>query len=188
MVSYTQVGDSGAEQHRNSAPGHTLLGDLPPLSATTTARPRHRHQDAQHTHSSGLTVHVVPGGGGSGGSESAGGSAAVVGTRHSSPAFPARFLCSLGHHPMREPVRKRRRGAGTAEVGTKSAPVFERSSIVAWLREAGSVCPITGDALTEGDLEELPELRREIVAFHIRTALEKHALDSDGDDLYVFPT
>ena len=40
-----------------------------------------------------------------------------------------------------------------SQVNGKNEPTFEKETILLWLRTRGSVCPITGEVLREGDLE-----------------------------------
>jgi hypothetical protein len=93
---------------------------------------------------------------------------------------PAEFLCAINRHIMKEPVRA-------------NGQIFERATIELWLERQGSVCPITGDALSIADLKAAPELKEQIMGWHIKSSMVARTavafsmdLDDDEDDLYEF--
>jgi len=69
---------------------------------------------------------------------------------------PEEFACAINGHLMKEPVR------------TPDGIVFEKATILLWLKTRGSICPITGGELTKDDLEVDANLQAEIVRFHIK--------------------
>ena len=77
---------------------------------------------------------------------------------------PEEFSCAINGHLMKEPVR------------TPDGIVFERATIELWLDTRGSICPITGNELTKGDLVVDANLQAEIVRFHIK----KTNMDTGG--------
>ena len=60
---------------------------------------------------------------------------------------PPEFRCAINGHLLKEPAR------------TPQGLVFERATIKLWLETRGSVCPLTGEALTLDDLIDDRDLR-----------------------------
>ena len=56
---------------------------------------------------------------------------------------PSEFACAINGHLMKEPVR------------TPGGIVFEKDTILLWIKTRGQICPISGDALSEDMLEEV---------------------------------
>ena len=92
----------------------------------------------------------------------------------SDEGIPAEFLCAINGHVMKAPVRC---------VGT--GVVYEKATIELWLSSRGSVCPITGEALTREDLVPDDELRNRIKRYHIQQT-SRRAAPTQDDDLYDF--
>lgn len=100
-------------------------------------------------------------------------------TRKSEEEFPREFACAINGHMMKEPMR------------SPHGEVFEKSTIELWLSTRGSVCPITGHALTMEDLEEDKNLRSRLIQWHVermKTTMETSmsAMHGEEDDLYDF--
>jgi hypothetical protein len=85
----------------------------------------------------------------------------------------SRFNCALNGHVMKNPVT------------SKYGHTFEKDTIEQWLRQQGSVCPITGQYLTIDDLKPNKELQAEIMAAVIRESLQGRNQE-DEVDLYDF--
>jgi hypothetical protein len=101
---------------------------------------------------------------------------------HEETGVPSEFACAINGHLMKEPVR------------TPGGIVFEKDTILLWIKTRGQVCPISGDALTEDMLEEDKDLGSEILRWNIKkTAMGGHRDSVIGigggeveDDVYDF--
>ena len=92
---------------------------------------------------------------------------------------PPEFRCAINGHLLKEPAR------------TPQGLVFERATIKLWLETRGSVCPLTGEALTLDDLIDDRDLRARIVSWQLAKtqktlATSVSAAHGDEDDLYDF--
>ena len=92
---------------------------------------------------------------------------------------PPKFRCAINGHLLKEPAR------------TPQGLVFERATIKLWLETRGSVCPLTGEALTLDDLIDDRDLRARIVSWQLAKtqktlATSVSAAHGDEDDLYDF--
>lgn len=101
-----------------------------------------------------------------------------VTTREASDV-PREFACAINGHLLKEPAR------------TPQGLVFERATIKLWLETRGSVCPITGEALTLAALSDDRDLRARIVSWQLSRAratlaTSVSAAHGDEDDLYDF--
>ena len=75
---------------------------------------------------------------------------------HEETGVPSEFACAINGHLMKEPVR------------TPGGIVFEKDTILLWIKTRGQVCPISGDVLTEDMLEEDKDLGIEILRWNIK--------------------
>ena len=86
----------------------------------------------------------------------------------------------MNGHIMQNPVR------------TPHGVVFEKESITHFLSPpyAHSECPLTGNALNLGDLQEDKALRDRITQWHIQKAMSRNAVcqeaGDEDDDIYDF--
>ena len=100
---------------------------------------------------------------------------------------PEKFRCALGGHLMRNPVR------------SPFGHIFERETILEWIRRCGTVCPVTNGTMSEKDLVPDKELANEIASFHIRqmwaansssssssSSSKKAEEEEDDEDMYSF--
>jgi hypothetical protein len=88
---------------------------------------------------------------------------------------PLEFACAINGHMMKDPVR------------SPGGIMFEKATIVLWLSTRGSICPITGAPLSEGDLIADAKLRTKIMRHHISKSMEKaEGPKVDDDDMYDF--
>ena len=96
-------------------------------------------------------------------------------------SLPQEFLCAINGHVMKDPVRC-----------AKTGLVFEKATIEIWLSTRGHVCPITNQPLTADELQPDPELRKQIMRYHIQQTSRPVAASSSSsaaaadDDLYDF--
>ena len=131
---------------RTQGKSASLLGDLPPLPGAgnpTKARRRARKARdrpvatglATRDHGGTTTARRRPRGGGKDTTASA--IDLVKQQRDQAIAAGAKvgYLCAIGGHVMRDPVRS----------ATRGGPTFERATIERWIEEKGRVCPITGE-------------------------------------------
>lgn len=81
----------------------------------------------------------------------------------------AQFLCALTGTVMKNPV------------SSPYGQTFEKESILRWLEENGSICPITGKTLTAEDLKTNQEVASKLIQ---RAVLDSIA--QQDDDLYNF--
>ena len=94
-----------------------------------------------------------------------------------SSGAPKHFLCAINRHIMKEPVL------------TPDGVHFEKATIIHWLEEQGSVCPITHNPLTLRDLKPDRELARTIALFHVQKSMGRVKECSEEkrlDDVYDF--
>ena len=108
-------------------------------------------------------------GGSGGGSGSGGGDGPVL-----EDNVPKEFLCAINQHIMRRPLR------------SPHGHVYEAETILAWLKEHGHVCPMSGAPLSSEDLVSDDELKRGIQEHHIRATLANQAKVDQEADLYSF--
>jgi hypothetical protein len=83
------------------------------------------------------------------------------------------FMCALNGHMMKVPV--------TSPYGHN----FEKETIEQWLRQRGSVCPITGKPLTAADLQPNKELQNQIMQLVIAQTMTTEGFEAEGD-IYDF--
>ena len=69
---------------------------------------------------------------------------------------PSQYACAINGHLMKEPVR------------TPGGVVFEKDTILLWLKTRSQVCPISGEVLTEDMLEQDHDLGKEIMCWNIK--------------------
>lgn len=90
--------------------------------------------------------------------------------------MPEEFLCAINGHVMKEPVKSRNTGI-----------VFEKETIMVWLQNNGSICPITNKELLIEDLHLDTELQTKIKKFNIQKMTQAMVPSGNGDDdLYDF--
>mmetsp|Transcript_11089 Transcript_11089/g.13919 ORF Transcript_11089/g.13919 Transcript_11089/m.13919 type:complete len:81 (+) Transcript_11089:1-243(+) len=68
---------------------------------------------------------------------------------------------------------------------------FEKETIEIWLKQQGSICPITQEELTLEDLQLSFELQNKILNWKIQTNIKQTSnllstSDLEGEDLYDF--
>ena len=76
------------------------------------------------------------------------------------PDMPTEFLCQLSQKPMTEPVK------------SIYGNVYEKGTIVTWIKQQGHICPLTGAPLSESDLKPQDELGNKIRSWILKKSME----------------
>ncbi len=76
------------------------------------------------------------------------------------PDMPTEFLCQLSQKPMTEPVK------------SIYGNIYEKGTIVSWIKQQGHICPLTGAPLSESDLKPQDELGNKIRAWILKKSME----------------
>ncbi len=74
--------------------------------------------------------------------------------------MPVEFLCQLSHKPMTEPVK------------SIYGNIFEKGTIINWIKQQGHICPLTGAPLSESDLKSQDELGNKIRSWILKKSME----------------
>ena len=155
-------------QQKSEGGGFRLLGDLPSFgnkpSAADVKVNIMLELPSEQTLKSKPTLAL---------SEGTGGSKINQPKKPSDPSVPAKFVCAINGHIMKDPVK------------SSTGYFFERATIELWLSTRGSICPISNVPLTLKDLEPASDLRNEIKRYHIQQTSLRTANERD-DDLYDF--
>eukprot|EP00667_Euglena_gracilis_P005602 EG_transcript_5645 len=88
------------------------------------------------------------------------------------PGMPPEFLCAINGHVMKNPV--------TSPTGH----TFEKETIEYWLKQNGSLCPLTGQPLARDQLVLDKKLQRRIASWWIAESMKTQ--DETEKDLYSF--
>ena len=134
-----------------------LLGDMPTVGKSSTHGQKKKLDEAVHIQQN----FVAP----------KGLAAAVSAT--SSHAVNGEFVCALNGHTMKCPV--------TSPYGH----TFEKETIEQWIRQQGSICPITGKPLSLSDLKVNRELQNKIMHAVVAQTMQQENQE-DAVDLYDF--
>lgn len=86
---------------------------------------------------------------------------------------PPQFLCALSGNTMKNPVI------------SPYGHTFDRETIEMWIRQQGSVCPITGKPLSLDQLQVNKQLQQEIMQVVIQQSMSSYNQE-DAADLYDF--
>lgn len=74
------------------------------------------------------------------------------------PGFPCDLLCSISQRPLKDAVR------------SPHGHLFERRIIERWIRDNGSVCPLTGHPLGAAELSDAPNVRTAVDDWYAQRA------------------
>jgi len=86
----------------------------------------------------------------------------------STTSVPKEFACAINGHCMRDPYI------------TPAGIIFEKSTILLWLKTRGNICPITHQPLEEKDLKSHKELKTKIMRYHITKSMHRQQTKSSS--------
>lgn len=90
-----------------------------------------------------------------------------------SAEVPSQFVCALNGHTMKNPVV------------SPYGHTFEKDTIEQWLKQQGSVCPLTGKPLSIADLKPNKAVQSEIMKMVVQQSMSSYNQENDSD-LYDF--
>lgn len=139
-----------------------LLGDMPSLTASTSAQQEKKKKKKVAVEDAG-TVEL--------------GQQINLKKSHSSShgnsSVPPQFLCALSGNTMKNPML------------SPYGHTFDRETIEMWLKQQGSVCPITGKPLSMDQLQVNKPLQQQIMQVVIQQSMSAYNQE-DAADLYDF--
>lgn len=97
----------------------------------------------------------------------------VAPSKQSSASTTNKYACALNGHTMKVPVI------------SPYGHTFEKDTIEQWIKQQGTVCPLTGKPLSLSDLQPNKELQNEIMQAVIKQTMMARN-DEDDVDLYDF--
>ena len=124
----------------------SMLGDLPSLDSHRK-KSLSKDQKVDGIASPKGIVSQHDGGGGGGKFSKRGSRGGGKGALEMPPGFPPVLRCAIGERPLKDAVR------------SPYGHFFERNMIERWIRDNGSVCPLTGQPLGSAELMDAPEVR-----------------------------